>query len=132
MEERKKKENYVMRHGISIALIGLFAVIFLLLQNIEIRRREPVEVIKVSEDTYYAYFNTLPVHMDTIMLYSQQGAALSYAIKDINKEKVGYRVCLQPSKNLLAQDWFKNSTRITGYLYTGKIKLWQLVFLKVK
>lgn len=127
MEERRRKENYIMRHGISMVFIGLLTVIFLLLKNVEIHQKEPVEVIKVSEDNYYAYFNTLPVYMDTIMLYSQQGVGFSSVIKEINKENIGYRFCLQPSPSLLSQNWFHNNTRITVYVYNGKIKLWQLV-----
>ena len=65
------------------------------------------------------------------MLVAMEGEKLTFTIQSVMEEPDYYVVCMTPEVRPVVERAFRGNSKLSGYVYTHKVKLWHLVFSKI-
>lgn len=129
--------KFLLHYGISIVLVLMMVGIAYLLQVIEIRNKVPVDVIYcVRTDSYIAYVHktsSLKLVVGNLITVDTTGKErLCFKIRDVREESTLMALKLSSVTDMVCiHKEFSGNTKLSGYIFTNKVKLWNLVFSKL-
>ena len=62
---------------------------------------------------------------------AMEGEKLTFTIQSVMEEPDYYVVCMTPEVRPVVERAFRGNSKLSGYVYTHKVKLWHLVFSKI-
>lgn len=136
MKKKKYIYSFFLHYGISAVLIFMFCMVVIMLNKIEISNKANADVFIESIPVCKAYVsknNKLDLHRgNSINIDIADGKTLSFTIQDITEEQDFYVIRIIFGDNIddLIKA-FSGNSKLSGYVYTNKIKLWNLIFSRI-
>lgn len=135
MKKENSLYNFFLHYGISAVLVVMMVGLAYMLQTIGIKNKASVDVFYENNSTYVAYVSKnnqfFPRVGHCLEIDSSDKKQLFFKITAIREENLFFVLQLLPKSNEIAvKDAFSNNTKFSGYIFTNRIKLWDLVFSK--
>ena len=134
MKERNTIHAFLLHYGISTVLLCMLVAIVVMLNTVDINQRVTADVLK-GKGGYKAYMvkNTyLSLDKgDSLTIDAMEGEKLTFTIQSVMEEPDYYVVCMTPEVRPVVERAFRGNSKLSGYVYTHKVKLWHLVFSKI-
>lgn len=136
MKRKRILGKLLLHYGISVVLILMMAGIAYLLQVIEIRNRIPTDVIYCAQtDSYMAYVGKNPFRGyaigDLITIDISDKEQLRFDVRNVREESTLMVLQLAPvAPDAVMRRHFAGDTKLSGFVFTNKVKLWNLIFSK--
>lgn len=132
---KKSISHFFLHYGISAVLVVMLAGIICMLHVIEISNKVAVDLQRDGQAQCRAYLphdlcTTYSVG-DTLHLHTYNGTTAAFRLTEIHQEQTYCIGLLSPIAASTQTDaLFQGDSKTTGYLVTGKSKLWSLIFSK--
>ncbi len=127
--------SFFLHYGISAVLVFMFCMVAIMLDKIEISNKTHVDVFAGKFPACKAYIGKtdrlLLKESCCINIDVTHGGTLSFTIQDLTEEAdffVVRLVCMDNADTLIKA--FSGNSKLSGYVYTNKIKLWELIFFR--
>ena len=127
----------ILKYGVFVILLVMSLGLLIILNQFEIRSKTSVYLI-VSENqgcmAYVAYDKKFDPNIgDTIKIDQTLGDEVAFIVKAVKKEPSNLVLQLYPiDKEMNVIRKFGGNTFSPGYIYTGRIKLRDLVFKQIR
>ena len=126
----------ILKYGVFAILILMSFGLLVILKSFEIRTKTSAILIAEANDTCTAYVTYAP-HFnpeigDTIEISQTLGGNLRFVVENISKEPTNLVLTLHPAdKRINLYQSFGGNSLSNGYIFTGKIKLRELVLMQL-
>jgi len=136
MKQENKIYGFFLHYGISFVLLFMLVGIAYMLQTIEIKNKVSVDVFFDKDfSAYTAYVSkNNQFHSQVnklIQIDTSDRMHLSFKVLAIREESSFFVLQLLPqNKSVIVNNFFAGNTKYSGYIFTNKIKLWDLIFSK--
>ena len=133
MKERNTIHAFLLHYGISTVLLCMLVAIVVMLNTVDINQKVTADLLK-EKGEYKAYVvkNTY-LSLDkggSLTIDAMEGKKLTFTIQSVMEEPDYYVVCT-PDVRTAVEKAFRGNSKLSGYVYTHKVKLWHLVFSKI-
>ena len=129
-------KHTVLKYGIFIILIMMSIGLLIILNNLEIRTKQSVNIIQIRSDTFRIYIQRAQSYEvkkgDTVNVEQTISGRVSFIVERVAKEPSYFDIMVLSNKKNSRKQLFGGNTFSSGYIFTGKIKLWQLVIQKIQ
>lgn len=135
MKMKKMVYSFFLHYGISAVLVFMFCMAAIMLNRIEISNRTNADVFIDCIPVCKAYISKnhrLELHRgNSIHIDIAGGKTLSFTIQDITVEHDFFviRIISENNSDDLIKT-FSGNSRLSGYVYTHRIKLRDLIFAR--
>ena len=127
----------ILKYGVFVILLVMSFGLLIIVNRFEIYSKTSVNIIALEEEmciTYVAYNNGFNPNIgDTIEITQTLGGDIHFFVKAIHKEPSNLVLKLYPiDENMKIRQKFGGNTFSTGYIFTGRIKLRELIIKQFK
>lgn len=134
MKEKNTIHTFFLHYGISSVLLCMLIAVVIMLNTVDINQKVTADILKEKE-AYKAYV-AKNVYLsldegDSLTIDAMEGGKLIFAIQSVVEEPDYYVVCMTPESPAVVERTFRGNSKLSGYVYTHKVKLWHLVFSKI-
>ncbi len=129
--------KYLIRYGVFAILLLMAAGVAVMLECLEIRTKSSVSLFLGADGASCAAYVSPSPHFaiakgDTLTVEQAPGGTVNLVVEHIRREPAGTAMTLKNANgNRPLHETFGGNTYATGYLFTGKVKLRQLVAEKI-
>lgn len=127
----------ILKYGVFAILILMSFGLLVILNSFEIRTKTSAILIVETNDTCTAYITYAP-HFnpeigDTIEINQTLGGNLRFVVKSVSKEPENLVLTIYPAdQRINLYQSFNGNSLSSGYIFTGKIKLRELVLMQLE
>ena len=133
MKPKNRLYQFLLHYGISAILGVMFVAVIGMLQLIEIDEKAAVDVVREHDGRCYCYVPRsvrLEAGRETLQVALYGGERLRLEIREW-EETPAYVVCrVEPQEGASLPIASAGERKLTGYVVTGKVRLWDLLFSK--
>lgn len=126
-------KRFLIRYGVFSLLAIMLAGISWMAGHYEIRTKYPVTLV-ADDAAYRAYIGTPPDYLpavgDTLRICQTAGGDLAFTVAAVGREHLSVRLTLHPADRSAA-DRLNGNTCTTGFIFTGREKLFGLIRRKI-
>lgn len=136
MKKKSTIYRFLLHYGISSVLLLMMIGIAYMLQVIQISNKTAADVLSDEKsNTYIAYVDKnnmfKPELNHSVEIDTPDKKRLFFKIKGIQEESSFFVLNLTSETNEeTLTECFAGNTKLSGYIFTNKIKLWDLLFSK--
>lgn len=127
----------LLRYGVPAILLLMAAGVAVMLESIEIRTKSPVTLVVRGNDACTAYIAAPPQDFafgcgDTLTVEQTPGGTVRFVVNGLRQEPAATVAELGTAdRRIPLIQTFGGNTCTTGYIFTGKVKLRQLVVRQI-
>lgn len=127
----------ILKYGVFAILILMSFGLLVILNSFEIRTKTSAILIAGANDTCTAYITYAP-HFnpeisDTIEINQTLGGNLCFVVRSVSKEPENLVLTIYPAdQRINLYQSFNGNSLSSGYIFTGKIKLRELVLMQLE
>lgn len=127
----------ILKYGVFVILFVMSLGLLIIINHFEVYSKAPVNLIVPEEGicmAYITYNNDIDLNIgDTIEITQTLGGNICFIVQSVNKEPSNLRVNLYPvDEKMKIQEKLGGNTFSSGYIFTGKSKLRQLITRQFK
>jgi hypothetical protein len=127
----------ILKYGVFVILFVMSLGLLIILNRFEVYSKAPVNLIVQEGEiciVYITYNNDLNLNIgDTIEITQTLGGNIYFILQSINKEPYNLRIGLYPvDKKMKIQEKLGGNTFSSGYIFTGRLKLRELIIRQFK
>ncbi len=129
-----KMKRFLIRYGVFSILVIMVTGLLLIAACYKVRVKEPATLFATSEDVkiYTAYTSILPFGVeDTLEICQTAYGDLPFVVDSIFLESASFVFCVHPINAKEFALRMGNNTHATGFLFTGKERMLDLLRKKV-
>ncbi len=134
MKTKNTPYAFFLHYGISTVLLLMLVAIIVMLNTVNINQKVTADILE-EEGKYRAYVvKNVYLALDTgnsLSIDAMDGEKMKFTILSVTEEPDYYVIHMVPEARHIVKKAFNGNTKLSGYVYTHKIKLWQLVFSKI-
>ncbi len=125
------KLRFPIRYGMSIIIVGMFAGLAVMLNSIQIRNKQAIDIVRTDGKTIA--FTTQSPHLaiavgDTLTVDSDNQQQLLYIVRQMAVQPPHYVLTLHPVDDSTLPS--HTSSKFTGFIYVGSTPLSAFIFKK--
>lgn len=134
MKNKNTIHAFLLHYGMSTVLLLMLVAILVMLNRVNINQKVTADILEEGKGIYKAYVvknNYLTLEKNTLNIDAISGETLAFSIQTVKEEPDYYVIKIVPKEEHVVKRAFQGNTKLTGFLYTHKVKLWNLVFSKI-
>lgn len=134
MKEKNIIHTFFLHYGISFVLLWMLIAVVVMLNTVNINQKVMADILK-DKEVYKAYV-AKSVYLSLgregfLTIDVMDGDKLTFTILSVVEEPDYYVACMTPESPVVVERAFRGNSKLSGYVYTHKVKLWHLVFSKI-